>query len=184
MSIQKMILWRVFEAFFVLWAISLIMFVLIETMPGDFASATAPRFTPPDQVAAFRERMGLNVAPVLRYFVWIGNAFQGDLGTSWSVWVRDPDGSYEVQVFDHLVDRIGNTLILTGLAGAKAFPIGFLAAIVPVRFPGSFFDWGSSATSLGLISIPEFVSAMLLTAIFVVQIPVFPAHVAFHADMG
>ena len=67
----KLILTRVFQALFVLLAISVFLFISVEILPGDMASATAPRFVTSDQIDVTREEMGLNASAVERYGKWM-----------------------------------------------------------------------------------------------------------------
>ena len=82
MFVARIILTRICVAFGVLFAISIFLFVAIETLPGDLASETAGRFTPPEEIEFARDRMGLNEHPVQRYIDWLGAAARGDFGTS------------------------------------------------------------------------------------------------------
>ncbi len=174
MMLSRIVAARVVGAGYVLLAISLILFVAVETLPGDFASATAPRFTTGDQIEFTRERMGLNVAPAERYFAWIGRAIRGEFGESW--YTRQ-------EIAPMLAERIGNTALLAAFAAAMAIPVGFAAAVVSVMYRRSLFDRGSSIISLTVISMPEFLVAYLLMTFFVVTYPIFPAHTVFYDEM-
>ncbi|MGB0505369.1 MAG: ABC transporter permease [Pikeienuella sp.] len=171
----KLILMRVFAALWVLLAVSVFLFVAVETLPGDFASASAPRFVTADQIEAARERMGLNVAPVVRYIDWITRAVEGDFGTSW--YSRQP-------IADILAERLGHTALLAAFAGAIAVPFGFGLGVFSVIYRGSFADRAITSGSLVAISLPEFLVAYLLMAIFTIQFQVFDAFTVFTDDMS
>lgn len=162
-------------AFGVLFAISIFLFVAIETLPGDLASETAARFTPPEEIELARDRMGLNEHPARRYFDWLGAAARGDFGTS-----RYSRG----EIAPMLADRLGNTALLAAFAFMMAVPTGFAAAVTAVILNGSALDRGMTAVSLMVISMPEFLIGYLLMTLFVVMFPVFPAHTIFYEDMG
>ena len=158
-----------------LFAISIFLFVAIETLPGDLASETAGRFTPPEEIEFARDRMGLNEHPVQRYIDWLGAAARGDFGTS----------SYSRgEIAPMLADRLGNTALLATFAFLMAVPAGFAAAVTAVILNGSALDRGMTAISLMVISMPEFLIGYLLMTIFVVMFPVFPAHTIFYEGMG
>ena len=110
-------------AFGVLFAISIFLFVAIETLPGDLASETAARFTPPEEIELARDRMGLNEHPARRYFDWLGAAARGDFGTS--TYSRG-------EIAPMLADRLGNTALLAAFAFLMVVPTGFAAAVTAV----------------------------------------------------
>ena len=175
MFVARIILTRICVAFGVLFAISIFLFVAIETLPGDLASETAGRFTPPEEIEFARDRMGLNEHPVQRYIDWLSAAARGDFGTS----------SYSRgEIAPLLADRLGNTALLATFAFLMAVPTGFAAAVTAVILNGSVLDRGMTAVSLMVISMPEFLIGYLLMTIFVVTFPVFPAHTIFYEDMG
>ena len=175
MFLARTILTRMCVAFGVLFAISIFLFVAIETLPGDLASETAARFTPPEEIELARDRMGLNEHPARRYFDWLGAAARGDFGTS--TYSRG-------EIAPMLADRLGNTALLAAFAFMMAVPTGFAAAVTAVILNGSALDRGMTAVSLMVISMPEFLIGYLLMTLFVVMFPVFPAHTIFYEDMG
>ena len=65
-------------------AVSIIIFISIEMLPGDFGQIVLGQAATKDTVAAFRAELGLDVPAYLRYFGWIAGVLQGDLGTSFS----------------------------------------------------------------------------------------------------
>ena len=175
MLVARTILTRICVAFGVLFAISIFLFVAIETLPGDLASETAGRFTPPEEIEFARDRMGLNEHPVQRYIDWLGAAARGDFGTS--TYSRG-------EIAPMLADRLGNTALLAAFAFMMAVPTGFAAAVTAVILNGSALDRGMTAVSLMVISMPEFLIGYLLMTLFVVMFPVFPAHTIFYEGMG
>ena len=175
MFLARTILTRMCVAFGVLFAISIFLFVAIETLPGDLASETAARFTPPEEIELARDRMGLNEHPVRRYIDWLGAAARGDFGTS--TYSRG-------EIAPMLADRLGNTALLAAFAFLMAVPTGFAAAVTAVILNGSALDRGMTAVSLMVISMPEFLIGYLLMTLFVVMFPVFPAHTIFYEGMG
>ena len=175
MSLQKMILTRTAHAMVVLIAISAFLFVAVDTLPGDLASATAPRFVTSDQIEIAREELGLNASAIERYGQWIGRSLQGDLGFSWSN--RNAIGPM-------LAEGLWNTALLALMASCLSIPVGFIIALTAVIYRGSMFDRLTSGMSLAVIAMPEFLIAYLLMTIFVVTYPVFPAHTIFFDDMS
>src|SRR5262245_15944723 len=67
-----------------LFVVSLIIFSMIEFLPGDFAKAILGQSATPETVAAFQKEIGLDKPPHERYLNWIGGVLQGDFGSSFS----------------------------------------------------------------------------------------------------
>ena len=63
---------------------SLVIFVMIELVPGDPASFMLGLNAAPDTVAALRAELGLDGSPVERYLRWVGGMLQGNFGTSYT----------------------------------------------------------------------------------------------------
>ena len=60
-----------------LFAVSVIIFISIEMLPGDFGQAVLGQAALPETVAAFRKELGLDKPPHIRYFDWIAGVVQG-----------------------------------------------------------------------------------------------------------
>ncbi len=61
---------------------SVLIFLTLRVLPGDVAQLIAGINSTPEQVAAIRERLGLNQPLAAQYLEWIGGVLRGDLGTS------------------------------------------------------------------------------------------------------
>ncbi len=75
---------RLMLAVVTLFIISLIIFIGVEALPGDTATAYLGQSATPESLAALRERFGLNAPAHERYLNWLGNALRGDLGESYA----------------------------------------------------------------------------------------------------
>jgi len=151
------ILRRLVSLALTLAAASLVIFVMIEVVPGDPASYMLGLNASPDTVAALREQLGLNGGPVERYFGWIAGLLQGDFGISYT---------YRVPVAELVGERLAVSLPLTlyalALSTAIAFPVGILAA---ARRNSAADVTIMGVTQIG-IAIPNFWFAMLLVLLF------------------
>ncbi|WP_372837739.1 ABC transporter permease [Phaeovulum sp.] len=149
-----------------LLAASLVIFAVIEVIPGDPAAFMLGMNAAPDTVEALRDALGLNVSLPMRYLGWLGGMLTGDFGISYT---------YKVPVADLVADRLLISLPLAGLAlllsTAVAMPIGLLAAARRGR-PADYMVMGG--TQLG-IAVPNFWFAMLLVLAFALHWRVFPA---------
>lgn len=149
-----------------LFAISLIIFFSVNLLPGDVAQAILGRTAPADAVAALRIKLGLDLPAHVRYWQWIVRLLQGDFGESLAN--RRP-------VLDLLSDRIGNTVFLAATAACIAIPLGLLCGLLSAIYRNKLFDHGTSFLALLAISVPEFLTAYILVAVFAVILGWFPA---------
>lgn len=149
-----------------LLAASLVIFVMIEVVPGDPASYMLGLNAAPDTVAALREQLGLNGAPVQRYLSWIGGLAAGDFGISYT---------YRVPVSELIGDRLAVSLPLAlyalALSSLIAFPVGILAA---ARRNSATDVTIMGVTQIG-IAVPNFWFAMLLVLLFSTVLRLFSA---------
>ncbi|WP_095588396.1 ABC transporter permease [Actibacterium ureilyticum] len=145
---------------------SLVIFAVIELVPGDPAAFMLGLNATPEAVAALRADLGLTGSPVARYLDWTGGLLRGDFGQSYT---------YRVPVSELILQRLWVSLPLAALAlalsTAIAFPVGLLAA----ARRGRATDYGiMGATQLG-IAVPNFWFAMLLVLVFAVNLRWFSA---------
>jgi peptide/nickel transport system permease protein len=145
---------------------SVVIFALIEVIPGDPASFMLGLNATDETLAALRAELGLDGTKLERYIAWIGGMLTGDFGTSYT---------YRVPVSELVLDRIWVSLPLAiyalTLSTLIAFPVGILAA----ANRGGVLDYGvMGGTQLG-IAIPNFWFAMLLVLFFAVTLQWFSA---------
>ncbi len=145
---------------------SLVIFAVIEVIPGDPAAYMLGLNASPDTVAALRDSLGLNGSVPERYLDWAAGMLSGDFGISYT---------YRVPVADLVADRLQVSLPLTLMAlllsTAIALPVGIWAA----GRRGGAADIGIMGfTQLGL-SVPNFWFGMLLVLVFALHWQVFPA---------
>lgn len=145
---------------------SLVIFFVIEVVPGDPASFMLGLNAQPDTIAALRSELGLDVSKLERYLAWVGGMLQGDFGTSYT---------YRTPVTEMIGDRIWVSLPLAlyalTLSTLIAFPAGIYAASRRGK-PGDIAVMG--ATQLG-IAVPNFWFAMMLVLIFAINLRWFSA---------
>lgn len=141
--------------------ISFIIYALLNIVPGSPADQfeANPTLRPEDRERIL-ENLGLNDPWYLRYFTWLTNVVQGDLGNSYvnfvPVWVT-------------LKAALPNTLILSVTALIFALilsvPIGVLSAVKRNRF----FDRSATFTSTAFFSVPSIWLGLLLIILFAVK---------------
>ncbi len=145
---------------------SMVIFSVIEIIPGDPAAFMLGLNAQEDTVNALREELGLNGSIWVRYFGWIAGMLQGDFGTSYT---------YRVPVSELVLARVWVSLPLTlyalTLSTFIAFPVGMIAA----ARRGKAADIGVMAgTQLG-VAVPNFWFAMLLVLVFAINLRWFSA---------
>ncbi|MFO1056124.1 MAG: ABC transporter permease [Dongiaceae bacterium] len=158
-----------------LLAVSLLIFVGTEVLPGDVAEAILGQGATPQTVANLRHALNLDVPAHLRYLDWLGGLLQGDLGTSLTT--RKP-------VLGMIATRLGNTLFLAGAAALVAVPLAILLGLVAARFRGSWLDRTISVSTLAAISMPEFFIGYVLIYVLAVKLRWLPSFAKISPSMS
>ena len=166
MSIPGLIVGRVLSALLTLLLVSLLIFSVLEILPGDVATRVLGRDATPEALAVLRERLNLDDPAHIRYLTWLGSIAQGDLGNSLISGRR---------VADILGPRIFNTLLLSVYAFLIYIPLATLPALIQAIRRDRAVDHAFSVVTLVLLSIPDFLLATMLMIVFVVMTPLFPA---------
>ncbi|MEM9011322.1 MAG: ABC transporter permease [Pseudomonadota bacterium] len=142
-------------------AASIIVFFVIEVVPGDPATVMLGINAQPETLAALRAELGLEGTPVERYFRWVGGLLQGDLGTSYT---------YRTPVVEMVGDRLWISLPLALYALTLSTLIAFPAGTIAAARRGKAADIGvMGVTQLG-VAIPNFWFAMLLVVVFAINL--------------
>lgn len=153
----KLILNRLLLAVFTLFAVSVLIFVCTEILPGDVASAVLGQGATPEALVVFRKELGLDLPAPQRYWNWFTAALQGDLGTALT---------NKRVVAEDLIPRLGNTLFLAGFAALIAIPLAVGLGVFSAINEGKLGDRLSNILTLIAISLPEFFIGMLLIIFF------------------
>jgi peptide/nickel transport system permease protein len=150
----------------VLLAVSLLTFLIASLLPGDLAYVILGDQATPDKVAALRHDMGLDQPLLIRFFGWLGHILQGDFGRSFRT------GQTVLQAVS---ERLPVSFELMILAELTALLIGVPLAIVCAARSGGAFDRFMTGSAFGMLSVPTFLSAILLIYLFAVQLHWLPA---------
>ena len=159
----------------VLVAVSLLTFLIASLLPGDLAYVILGDQATPDKVAALRHDMGLDQPIWWRYLSWLGHVLQGDFGRSFRT------GQTVLQAVS---ERLPVSIELMLLAELAALAIGIPLAIACAVRSGSAFDRFVTGSAFGMLSVPAFLSAILLIYLFAVELRWLPAtgYVPFGED--
>ena len=175
MTLTALIGRRLLIGVFILLVVSVLVFAGTEILPGDVATAILGQSAPPELVALIRERLGLDDPVYLRYLHWLGGLVTGNLGTSL---VNGADLGGEVGV------RLFNTFFLALLTASVAVPLSIVLGLLSALKPNGALDRTISTVTLALISLPDFLTAIILVTLFAVTWKFFPAIVNIRSDDG
>lgn len=160
------ILRRLIIGILTLLVASIVVFSVLEIVPGDPARLMLGINATQDAVDALREQMGLNQPLMVRYVSWIGGMLVGDFGRSYT---------YSVPVIELVAERVAVSLPLAFIAlflsTVIAIPVGLFAAARRGRVSDTTV---MGATQLG-IAIPNFWFALLLVYVFAIALRLVPA---------
>ena len=159
----------------VLIAVSVLTFVIASLLPGDLAYVILGDQATPENVAALRHDMGLDQPIWLRYLGWLWHILQGDFGRSFRTGQT---------VWQAVSERIPVSFELMILAELIGLAIGVPLAIACAAKAGSAFDRLMTGSAFGMLSVPTFLSAILLIYLFAVELRLLPAtgYVPFTED--
>ncbi|MEN5114076.1 ABC transporter substrate-binding protein [Brevundimonas diminuta] len=149
-----------------LLAATVVIFLLLQVVPGDPASYMMGLNASPESIAALRQQMGLEGSGLERYFAWLGDLLTGKFGTSYT---------YQVPVGGLIAERLAVSaplaLMATVLSLLVALPIGVAAA----SRRGAAVDTGLIGVTQVGVALPNFWIAMLLILLFSVNLGWFSA---------
>jgi peptide/nickel transport system permease protein len=174
-SLRTLIFKRLAFGLLTLFVISVLITLGVEMLPGDLAQALLGQQATQEALAAIRLELGLDRPLHLRYFDWLGNVLQWDLGKSLA-------NGREVTVL--IGTRLGNTLFLAVTAAVVAVPLAIFLGMLAALYRDTLFDKIISMTTLTTISVPEFLVAYILIVILSVEFNVFPSMAVWKSDAG
>ena len=145
---------------------SLLIFLLLEILPGDPAAVILGVGAQEDTLRALRAELGLDLPAPVRYLNWLGEVLQGDLGRSYT---------YDTPVQELLLNRVELSLPLALLAillsTGIAIPLGVFAASRHRKVA----DTGIMGFAQLGVAVPNFWFAILLILLFSVKLGWFSA---------
>jgi peptide/nickel transport system permease protein len=149
-----------------LLVVSLVIFAVMDLLPGDPASIMLGTSASPETLTALRHELGLDQPLLFRYGQWLAGVFSGNLGQSYT---------YGVPVAGLIIERLAVTLplalIAIMLSVLIALPLGVLAA----ARRGGIVDAIATVFSQVSIAVPAFWVALLLIILFSTTLGLMPA---------
>ncbi len=150
----------------VVFAVTILTFLMVNLLPGDVAYTIAGQNASSEDVEAIREELGLNRSIFIRYVEWLADAARGRLGKS--LQTHEP-------VLDAILSRLPVTIELMILSQVFALMLAVPAGIISAYKAGTSVDKTISLTAFGMISIPNFVMALVLIFLFSLRLKWLPA---------
>jgi len=148
-----------------LWGASILVFVVLNVLPGSPAQVILGTQATPQSVRQLTAQLGLNKPLVRQYVDWIGGLLHGDLGVSYISHLGI--GSQIAQA----LSVTGPLVLLALVIGlAIGLPLGFASALRNGRFSGSLIG---SLSQIGM-AVPSVVAGLLLIIVMTVKLHVFP----------
>jgi len=148
---------RLLQTVPVLFGVSVVVFVIIHSAPGDPIVNMLGIEATDENVAQLRESYGLNDPLYVQYLNWLGGTLQGDLGQSLT---------RERTVAALITSRLPATLFLAVSSMLVATLIAVPAGVISAVRKGSASDHGVTVGALAGISIPNFWLGLILILVF------------------
>ena len=160
------ILKRLIYAIPIALSVTVVSFVLVYLAPGDPLNAIAPADAPEEVIQALKSAYGLDKPVPVQYGLWLMRAVQGDLGLSIA------SGR---EVTAEVLSAVSNTLLLAGMAAAIGVVLGCILGAFAGYRHGTWIDKAATALSVVGVSIPHYWLGLVLTILFSIWLPWFPA---------
>lgn len=145
---------------------SVIVFLVLEILPGNAAQMLMGPDADPSAVAALATKLGLDQPAWTRYWQWIGGLLTGNLGDSYT---------YGSPVLDLILERLQLTIPLAFMAMAFTTVIALLVGVTTAARHNKLGDVGLMGLAQVGVAIPNFWFAILLILLFSVKLQWFSA---------
>ena len=154
---MKTLVKRVLLLIATLLLVTILAFVAFSIIPGDPTSSILGVEATQEQIAALRDRLGLDLPIWQRYLHWLGGLLTGDLGESYN---------YGMPVAQLLATCVTRTLTLAVLAFVLIVAISLPLGIIAARYEGGVVDRVLTILNQITMSVPNFVAGILLVYVF------------------
>jgi peptide/nickel transport system permease protein len=145
---------------------SILIFLVLEVLPGDPAQFILGLDARPDTLAALRHELGIDAPPLIRYFSWIAGMLHGDFGISYT---------YRVPVGELIAQRIGVSVPLAIYALALTLLVAVPVGVLSAARRNSTADVAVMGVTQFGVAVPNFWFAIILVWVFAVVLHWFSA---------
>lgn len=137
----------------ILLGVSVVVFVLMRALPGDFAQASVGTTElAPEALDTIRRGLGLDRPVWEQYLEWLWRLLRGDFGNSFVT---------HKPILDELFPRLAVTAELAAMAAAMAMLLGVTSGLASARLRGRT-DWMVRTLNGIMLAVPNFVVATLI----------------------
>lgn len=164
-SVFKKILKRIIISIPVLIGVVLIIFIMLRIVPGDPVTTMMGEHVNLAVIEKVSKEMGLDQPLYIQFFKYAGNALRGDFGTSYRL---------NRNVTRIILDAFPNTVKLSVCAALVAWVIGITAGIIAAIRQNKLLDRLFMSGALMGVSMPVFMTALLLQYVFAFKLKWFP----------
>ena len=161
MNAMTLIVRRIGIAVLTLLLVSIVVFSITASLPGDAAQAALGQSATPEMIAALRVQLGLDQAAHLRYLHWLIGLLSGNPGQSLA---------NNVPVRELIALRLPKSLLLAGVAAAVSVPIALSIGILSATYRDTRLDRALNLITLSMVAVPEFLVATVAVLIFAVRL--------------
>lgn len=165
MNLRKYIAFRLLSSIFVLMGLSLIIFTLSRSVPGDPARLALGPLAPQWAIDRLRDQLHLNEPIYMQYFIWLTNLVRGDLGVS--LVTKRP-------VLADIAEFFPATFELVMFSVLISSSLAILLGVTAGKYANSLWDNFVRVTSYIGIAIPSFVWAIISIFLFGYVFRLFP----------
>lgn len=145
---------------------SMVVFLVLEVLPGDAAQVMMGPDASPEAVQALTAQLGLDRPPLARYGLWVAGILSGDLGSSYA---------YSSPVFTLILERLAVTVPLAVMGMLLTTALALTAGIYAASRHNRLGDVGLMGLTQVGIAVPNFWFAILLILLFSVHLHWFSA---------
>lgn len=156
---------RLLQMIPVMLGVTIVVFLIMQLVPGDPARLLAGEGATPEQIQAIRESLGLNKPLIQQYVDYLGQVLQGNLGTS--MVTNSP-------VLEEILIRLPTTVELALASIFVAVTLGLLAGIISATKQNTWADMSIMVVALIGVSMPSFWMGLMLMYYFSVELGLFP----------
>ena len=156
---------RLYQGVFVIIAITAILFLIMQLMPGDPIKLISNPRIPQDRIEELRHLWGLDKPIIIQYIYWFSNIIRGDFGTSIISGQK---------VSTLITERLPYTLMLTGPALLIEFIISIFLGLIAAYKRDSIFDKLIVNLAIILRAIPIFWLGILFIMFFSLKLRILP----------
>jgi peptide/nickel transport system permease protein len=162
---RRYILKRLLLAIPTVWGVTLVVFLMLQSIPGDPIQIWMGMNYDPVAAEAIRKELGMDQALHIQYLKWLWQVIQGNFGRSIQT---------NVPVLKDILQRLPVTLELTFFSMIIVVGIAVFLGTASARKQFTWVDYTSMVTALTGISIPEFFTGILLIILCGVYLHILP----------